>query len=104
MILYNVPSRREYYCPKNLFRAFKAQKTNCDAKEANGNIGEIFITRHLCGDEFHLYSGNDDQIVPKLSLGELRNFCFVKVVPKRPMIFASVYFEGKVEQSANASA
>ena len=38
-------------------------------KEASGNISQIAKIASLCGDDFSIYSGNDDQIVPILSLG-----------------------------------
>ena len=38
-------------------------------KEASGNISQIVQIASLCGDDFSIYSGNDDQIVPILSLG-----------------------------------
>ena len=38
-------------------------------KEASGNFGLILETRRLCGDDFYIWSGNDDQIVPLMSLG-----------------------------------
>lgn len=38
-------------------------------KEASGNISEIAKTAALCGPDFDIYSGNDDQTLPILSLG-----------------------------------
>ena len=38
-------------------------------KEASGNIGQVAKIAALCGDELNIYSGNDDQVVPLLSLG-----------------------------------
>ena len=38
-------------------------------KEASGNIGQVTKITALCGDELNIYSGNDDQVVPLLSLG-----------------------------------
>ena len=68
-ILYNVPSRTG--C--NLLPASVAQLAKhpniVAIKEASGNISQIAQVAHLCGDEIDIYSGNDDQIVPVLSLG-----------------------------------
>lgn len=68
-ILYNVPSRTG--C--NLLPAScakLAKHPNIVAiKEASGNISQIAEVAHLCGDDLAIYSGNDDQIVPVLSLG-----------------------------------
>ena len=38
-------------------------------KEASGNISQIAKIAELCGESFDIYSGNDDQVVPLLSLG-----------------------------------
>ena len=38
-------------------------------KEASGNLSQVAEIAHLCGENLHIYSGNDDQIVPILSLG-----------------------------------
>lgn len=38
-------------------------------KEASGNFSLLAHTRHLCGDDFYIWSGNDDQVVPMMSLG-----------------------------------
>ena len=68
-ILYNVPSRTG--C--NLLPASVAQLAKhpniVAIKEASGNISQIAQIAHLCGDKMDIYSGNDDQIVPVLSLG-----------------------------------
>lgn len=40
-------------------------------KEASGNISKIAQIANLCGDDLHIYSGNDDQILPICSLGGL---------------------------------
>ena len=68
-ILYNVPSRTG--C--NLLPATMAklaEHPNIVAiKEASGNLSQVAELCHLCGDKVDIYSGNDDQIVPILSLG-----------------------------------
>ncbi len=68
-ILYNVPSRTG--C--NLLPASVAELANhpniVGIKEASGNISQIAQVAHLCGDKIDIYSGNDDQIVPVMSLG-----------------------------------
>ncbi|MBQ6714776.1 MAG: 4-hydroxy-tetrahydrodipicolinate synthase [Clostridia bacterium] len=68
-ILYNVPSRTGCnLLPKTC--AVLAKHPNIVAiKEASGNISQIAEVAHLCGDDLQIYSGNDDQIVPVLSLG-----------------------------------
>ena len=68
-ILYNVPSRTGCnLLPSSC--AVLAEHPNIVAiKEASGNISQIAQIAALCGDKLDIYSGNDDQIVPVLSLG-----------------------------------
>ncbi|MCQ2427492.1 MAG: 4-hydroxy-tetrahydrodipicolinate synthase [Clostridia bacterium] len=68
-ILYNVPSRTGCnLLPETV--AVLAKHPNIVAiKEASGNISQIAKLASLCGDDIDIYSGNDDQIVPILSLG-----------------------------------
>ena len=69
IILYNVPSRTG--C--NILPATAAVLAEHDnivaIKEASGNISQIAELAHLVGDKMDIYSGNDDQITPILSLG-----------------------------------
>ena len=68
-ILYNVPSRTGCnLLPATVARL--AEHPNIVAiKEASGNISQIAELFSLCGDKIDVYSGNDDQIIPILSLG-----------------------------------
>lgn len=68
-ILYNVPSRTGCnLTPASA--AILAEHPNIVAiKEASGNISQIAELAHLVGDKMDIYSGNDDQIIPILSLG-----------------------------------
>lgn len=68
-ILYNVPSRTGCnIAPKTC--AVLAKHPNIVAiKEASGDISQVAQIARLCGDELDIYSGNDDQIVPVMSLG-----------------------------------
>ena len=69
LILYNVPSRTGCNITPATY-ARLAEHGNIQAiKEANGNISSIVETASLIGDRMDIYSGNDDQIVPILSMG-----------------------------------
>jgi len=69
LILYNVPSRTGCNITPATY-ARLAEHGNIQAiKEANGNISSIVETASLIGDKMDIYSGNDDQIVPILSMG-----------------------------------
>ena len=69
-ILYNVPSRTGCNIqPQTLAQLVKNVDNIVGVKEASGNIGAVAQIMHLCDGNIDLYSGNDDQVVPLLSLG-----------------------------------
>ena len=69
-ILYNVPSRTGCNIqPKTLAQLVKNVDNIVGVKEASGNIGAVAQIMHLCDGNIDLYSGNDDQVVPLMSLG-----------------------------------
>lgn len=69
-ILYNVPSRTGCSIqPQTLAHLVKNVDNIVGVKEASGNIGTVAQIMHLCDGNIDLYSGNDDQVVPLLSLG-----------------------------------
>lgn len=69
IILYNVPSRTGVNILPQTYQTLSKHPNIVAAKEANGNIASVAHTMALCGDDLDLYSGNDDQIVPLMSLG-----------------------------------
>ena len=68
-ILYNVPGRTGCNIAPATVAALAEHPNIVAIKEASGNISQIAQIAHLCGDKMDIYSGNDDQIVPVLSLG-----------------------------------
>ena len=71
-------------------------------KEASGNLSQIAMIRSLCGDELDIYSGNDDQIVPILSLGGKGVISVLSnVAPRQTHDICQLYFDGKVRESAD---
>ena len=81
MILYNVPSRTGCNIKPKTYAELCKHENIVATKEANGDISSVSQTRSLCGDKLDIYSGNDDQTVPFMSLGALgvisvfSNFC-----------------------------
>lgn len=69
VILYNVPSRTGCNIESKTAAILADHPNIVGIKEASGNISQIAETIHLVGDKMDVYSGNDDQIVPILSLG-----------------------------------
>lgn len=69
-------------------------------KEASGNLSQIAEIAHLCGDELHIYSGNDDQVVPILSLGGLGVISVLSnVKPQFTHDMVEAYLNGDVEKA-----
>lgn len=69
MIVYNVPSRTGVNITPATYRELAKHPNIVAAKEASGSISAVAEIAALCGDELTIYSGNDDQIVPIMSLG-----------------------------------
>lgn len=69
VILYNVPSRTGVNIEPRTYLELSDHPMIYAIKEANGNISKIVETAALVGDKLDIYSGNDDQIIPIMSLG-----------------------------------
>ncbi len=69
IILYNVPSRTGVSFTAETYRVLAENPKINGVKEASGNFSLLAHTRHLCGDDFYIWSGNDDEVVPMMSLG-----------------------------------
>jgi 4-hydroxy-tetrahydrodipicolinate synthase len=101
-ILYNVPARTGINIePATLARL--AKHPNIAAvKEANGDISKIVKTAQLtAGEDFCIYSGNDDQIVPILSMGGQGVISVLSnVAPKLALAICDRFFAGDVAGAA----
>lgn len=69
IILYNVPSRTGCNITLPVYKELAKHERIVAVKEASGNISAIAELFAECGDSYDIYSGNDDQIVPIMSLG-----------------------------------
>ena len=101
-ILYNVPSRTGCSIqPKTLAHLVKNVDSIVGVKEASGNIGNVAEIMHLCEGNIDLYSGNDDQVVPLLSLGGIGVISVLSnVAPKYVHDMVMKYLDGDVKGSA----
>lgn len=101
IILYNVPSRTGVNIKPETYAQLAKHPNIVAAKEASGNISQVAQIKALCGDDLDLYSGNDDQIVPLLSLGAKGVISVLSnVMPKETHDICALFFEGKVQESA----
>ena len=99
-ILYNVPSRTGCnLLPESV--AVLAKHPNIVAiKEASGNISQIAKLASLCGNEIDIYSGNDDQIIPVLSLGGKGVISVLSnIMPNATSMMVKDYLNGNTEKA-----
>jgi len=69
IIVYNVPSRTGLDIPVNVYERLSKIPNIVGVKEASSDITKIARIRNACGQNFSIWSGNDDQIVPVMALG-----------------------------------
>ena len=101
VILYNVPSRTGVNIEPKTCQALSEHKNIVAIKEASGDISKIADIFALCGDNLAVYSGNDDQIVPIMSLGGIGCISVLSnILPKKTVSICDTFFEGKIMQSA----
>ena len=100
IILYNVPSRTGINIEPKTFAALADHPLICGIKEANGDISKAIETAALVGDKLDLYSGNDDQIVPFLSIGGKGVISVLSnLLPAETSRMCKLFFEGKVKEA-----
>ena len=95
IILYNVPSRTGIDIPISVYQRLSRIPNIIGVKEASSDITKIAKIRCACGDDFYIWSGNDDQIVPVIAMGGkgvisvLSNIC-----PEQTQAMASAALSG----------
>lgn len=101
VILYNVPSRTGVAIEPETYLALADHKKIVGIKEANGDIGKIVKTFSLVGDSLGIYSGNDDQIVPIMSMGGVGVISVLSnLMPKKTSQMCKLALEGKFSEAA----
>ena len=101
IILYNVPSRTGVNIQPETYLELSKHPRIVATKEASGDFSAVIKIRALCKDNLHVYSGNDDQIVPMLSLGCKGVISVLSnIMPKETSDICKLFFEGKVEESS----
>lgn len=100
IILYNVPGRTGLNInPETVYKL--AKRENIVAiKEASGNISQVAKIRSLCKNSINIYSGNDDQIIPILSLGGIGVISVLSnISPKYVNNMCNAYFNNKIKEA-----
>lgn len=101
IILYNVPSRTGCnLLPETVVKLVEQVDNIVGIKEASGNISQVAKLMQLANGKVDLYSGNDDQIVPVLSLGGKGVISVLSnVAPKETHDIVAKYLDGNTKES-----
>ena len=101
VIVYNVPSRTTLnILPKTVLELSRV-KNIAGIKEASGDIVQVAEIARLCGEDFSIWSGNDDYTVPLLSLGGSGIISVIaNVAPRQTHDMVMKFFAGDIKGSA----
>ncbi len=100
IILYNVPGRTSMNMSPEVLKELSKLKNIVAVKEASGDISQVARIKALCGDTLDIYSGNDDQIVPIMSLGGKGVISVLaNVMPKKVHEMTKAYLDGNCKKS-----
>lgn len=100
VLVYNVPSRTGCNIKPETYRELSKHPNIIGTKEANGDISSVAKTLALCGDDFIVYSGNDDQVLPIMALGGKGVVSvFSNILPREMHEIASACLQGDWEKA-----
>ena len=102
IILYSVPSRTGVnIAPATCLELSKIENIVA-IKEASGNLSQVAEIKSLCGDNLNIYSGNDDQILPLLSVGGIGVISVLSnIFPKDTHDMVYNFFDGNIKKSSD---
>lgn len=100
IIMYNVPGRTGVNILPETCKELSKIENIVAIKEASGNISQVAQIASLCQDDLAIYSGNDDQIIPILSLGGKGVISVLSnIMPKYTHDMTKKYLEGNVKEA-----
>lgn len=100
VIIYNVPGRTGLNITADTLRTLAKHKNIAGVKEASGNISQVVEIGMFCNDDFCMYSGNDDQVVPLLSVGGIGVISVVaNIAPKTMHDMVISFLEGDTKRA-----
>ena len=100
VIIYNIPSRTGVNITPETYLKLSEHENIAGVKEANGNLAAAAECRALTDGALDIYSGNDSEIVPFLSLGGAGVISVLaNILPKETSDICELYFAGKVKES-----
>ncbi len=100
IVLYNVPSRTGVNIPLEVYERLANHKNIIAVKEASPSVSDFAKLSQKCGEKLDLYSGNDDLLLPALSLGGKGVISVVSnILPKEMGDACKLYFAGKTKEA-----
>ena len=100
IILYNVPSRTGVNIPLSVYERLSEHKNIVAVKEANPSVSDFARLSARCGKNLDLYSGNDDLILPCLSLGGNGVISVISnALPRQTGEICRLWFGGKIKEA-----
>lgn len=100
-IVYNVPSRTGVNINPEIYPGLSENPFIRAVKEASGNVAQAEKILSLCGDRLDVYSGNDELIIPLMSIGAKGVISVAaNLVPKEINNLCALYYEGKYFEAA----
>ncbi|MBR6505165.1 MAG: 4-hydroxy-tetrahydrodipicolinate synthase [Clostridia bacterium] len=100
IILYSVPSRTGLNINPETCKKLSKIENIVAIKEASGNLSQVAKIASLCKDSLHIYSGNDDQILPILSLGGLGVISVLSnIAPRYTHDLTQNFFDSNIEKA-----
>lgn len=100
IILYNVPSRTGMNIAPDTALKLSEVENIVAIKEASGNIAQVAELAQKCAGKLDIYSGNDDQVLPLMSLGGIGVISVAaNVIPREMHDMVMLYLEGKFQDS-----
>ncbi|MCI8636634.1 MAG: 4-hydroxy-tetrahydrodipicolinate synthase [Clostridia bacterium] len=98
IILYSVPGRTGVNIEPKTCLALSKIENIVAIKEASGNLSQVAEIAHLCGDNLSIYSGNDDQVLPILSLGGIGVISVLSnVMPEYTHTMVQKFLDGYID-------
>lgn len=100
LIVYNVPSRTGVSIQPETYLELSKHENIVAIKEANGDVSSVAKTKQLVGDALDIYSGNDDQIIPIMSLGGKGVISVLSnIVPKETHDMCMAFLNGETDKA-----
>lgn len=100
IIVYSVPGRTGVNIEPHTCLELSKIDNIVAIKEASGNLSQVAKIKSLCGDNLQIYSGNDDQILPVLSLGGIGVISVLSnVLPKYTHCMTDFYFNNQIDKA-----